>query len=100
MNDREKIELFLTSCIGCAVRIVAFKDEDERMDSAYITWLSKHSHLYQNSWRGRLRLAWIALRGKPIEDISLNMTSDIEAFDKAWQTIVSWLKEKSYCVEK
>ena len=94
-QKNEKIELFLTSCIECAVRIAAFRDEDERMHSAYITWLSQHSHLYQNSWRGRLKLAYLALRGKNISDIDLNTTEDILAFDRAWQNIVGWFKEEN-----
>ena len=95
MKERQKTELFLTSCLGCAVRIVAFRNEDERMHSAYITWLSRHSHLYQNSLRGRLRLAWLALRGKNIEDIVLDTTGDILAFDRAWQNIVGWFREEN-----
>ena len=86
-----KTELIETSCLGCVIRIIAFRDEDERMNSAHITWLSDHSHLYQNSWKGRLSLAWMALRGKPIEDIDLDTTTDIAAFDKAWRGIVDWL---------
>lgn len=93
-RSREKIEVFLTSCLGCAVRIIAFKDNDERLNSAYITWLSDHSHLYQSSWRGRLRFAWLALRGKPISDIWLDIMEDVEKFNAAWRATYEWLKQK------
>ena len=96
MDERQKTELFLTSCIGCAVRIVAFRDdEDEEMHSVYITWLSEHSHLYQDSWRRRLRLAWQALRGKPIGEIDLDTTGDVVAFDRAWRSIFDWVGERN-----
>ncbi len=93
IDNREKVELVPTSCLGCAIRIVAFKDEERLMyNSAYIMWLSNHSHLYYKSWRGRLRLAWRALRGKDIEDINLDTMEDVEAFDAAWRRIVEWLR--------
>ena len=95
-NNDMKQWLIPTSCLGCAINIVAFKRDDGTIwdDSVYIKMLSDHSHLYFNMWRTRLRFAWKALRGNYLEDISLDLPEDIEAFKKAMDEVHEWLKRK------
>ncbi len=94
MTEGMKQWLVKTSCLGCAISIVAFKRGDTTWDdSVYISMLSDHSHLYHNSWRGRLHFAWQALKGNSLKDISLDLPEDIEAFKKAMDEVYAWLKE-------
>jgi len=64
-EDRNRVEKTIvlpSSCLGCATRLVAFRDKrDKAWSSLYITNLSDHAHLYMNCWRGRFRTAWHAL---------------------------------------
>jgi len=93
MTEDMKQWLVKTSCLGCAVSIVAFKRGDVIWDaSIYINMLSQHAHLYYNSWRGRIHFAWQALKGNHLEDISLDLPEDIQAFKEAMDEVYLWLK--------
>lgn len=92
MTEGMKQWLVPTSCLGCAISITAFKRGDTIWDdSIYICTLSDHTHLYYNSWRGRLRLAWRALKGDYPQDIGLDLPEDIAAFRKAMDEVYVWL---------
>jgi hypothetical protein len=91
--------LLPSSCLGCALRLVAFRgrtivDESEpEWSSLYITELSDHSHLYRNSWRGRLKFAWDALRGKPQSDIGCETLDEIKALHEAIGQIIEFVEK-------
>ena len=83
-----------SSCLGCVIRLAVFKREVplDVDNSIYISTLSDHVHLYRNSWRGRLRFAWRALKGDMPEDICLEMTEDVEEFKKTFDEAYDYLK--------
>ncbi len=89
-----KITFVETSCIGCAIRLVAFPDRElPRLASMYITTLSNHHHLYMYSWKGRLRTAWRALIGEQPEEIGLDCIEDIEKFKAGFEECYNYLKD-------
>lgn len=93
MTEGMKQWLVPTSCLGCAISITAFKRGDVIWDdSIHISALSGHSHLYYNSWRGRLHFAWEALKGNYLDDIDLNLPEDIETFKKTMDEVYLWLE--------
>lgn len=90
----KKVEFVETCCLGCAIRIVAFKNKkDSRDSSIYLTLLSDHMHVWVNSWRGRLKLAWWALKGKEVGDIELGWLDDIEEFKEKFDEVYKWIKD-------
>lgn len=93
-SEQEKVILISTSCLGCAIQLVAFKDEDRRGDSCYITTLSNHIYEWRTSWRGRLHFAWMVLRGKWPGEIELNTAEDVEKFKRGFDEIYEWLKKE------
>jgi hypothetical protein len=86
--------LLPTSCLGCAIRLVAFPDKEQpEFASLYITTLSDHVHLWQNSWRGRLHLAKRALSGKPPEDIACETITEMKALHKAIGELIEFVEK-------
>jgi len=52
----QKTILLPSNCLGCAIRLVAFRDIREKdWSSLYIETLSDHVYQWIGSWRGRLR---------------------------------------------
>lgn len=85
--------LLPTSCLGCALRLVAFRDkETPAWSSLYIYELSNHVHLWHNSWRGRLYLAKRALQGKPPEDIGCESLDEMKALHKAIGELIQFVE--------
>lgn len=91
---KEKTILLTTSCIGCALRLVAFRDKNNpAWSSLYIYSLSNHSHLYLNSWRGRIRNAWrILRRGALPEDIGCESLDEATALHKAIGEMIRFIE--------
>lgn len=84
-----------TTCLECVIQVVAFKDEDPRMNSIHISALSSSYHMYNRTWKGRLRNAWFALKANPNPDIDLMTNEDIAEFRNVMSEIYTWLYDKN-----
>ncbi len=87
----EKRVIIPTTCLECAIQIVAFREDDSRMNSIHITSLSSSYHMYNRTFIGRLRNAWNALKANPMADIDLMVNDDIASFRNAMSEIYVWL---------
>lgn len=94
MIDEKRI-IIPTTCLECAIQIVAFREDDPRMNSIHITSLSSSYHWYNRTFIGRLRNVWNALKGNPVSDIDLMVNDDIAAFRTALSDIYTWLYDKN-----
>jgi hypothetical protein len=94
-DDTEREWLVKSSCLGCCIHIIAFKRHHVEDVSVYLTLLSDHAHLYRNSWRGRLRFAWQALRGNIPSHIDLETFRDLEYFKIAMDEAYRWALDKT-----
>lgn len=73
--------ILVTSCPECFTEISGWKKETED-DSAFLTIsvISVHDALWHKSLKGRLKTAWIALKGDPAADISFDTQNEVDAF--------------------
>jgi hypothetical protein len=91
-----KTELVETICLGCVIRLVAFRHQKHpEWSSMHISTLSNHTHTWHRSLRGRLYFAWKALKGEVPADIDLEGVEDIDKFKAAFDRLYRHIKESN-----
>jgi len=89
----QKTILLPSNCLGCAIRLVAFRDIREKdWSSLYIETLSDHVYQWIGSWRGRLYLAKRALQGKINDDIACETIDEMKALHKAIGEMIEFVE--------
>jgi len=91
---KEKRSFVPTTCMECVIQVVAFKDDDPRMNSIHISLLSSSYHMYNRTLKGRLLNAWRALKANPSPDIDLMTNEDIALFRETMSRIYQFLYDK------
>lgn len=95
----------VTECSDCLVGLTGIPEEPGKQGgwagTIYLNELSGHSRDYELSWRGRLRYAWLALRGHPVTSVSLDSPVTVERLKtvldamafRVWPAGSMWRKE-------
>lgn len=92
----------MTECDDCLLSITGMVEKDKWAGEIYIGEMSGHARDYDLSLYGRLRNAWMALRGCPVEAISIDSPATLKRLTKAlyatskkvWTKDSMWRKKK------